>query len=179
MDIGVLSVGFGIILVLDFITAASAAALQKTNMARVLAYSEPDDPGAQRIMRLLHSPPRLQATFDLAHWIWRVLQALLFFFILYQGSWVSPLAAAAGLTLLASLVIFWLEWFVREWACQSPEAWTLRLYPFIIVLQAVFSPFVALPLGLSGREQENGSSMVEEFKSLMDAGQRDGLLEQE
>ncbi|HEY5671717.1 MAG TPA: hemolysin family protein [Anaerolineales bacterium] len=181
IDIGVLTAGFVIILVLDFITVASGTALQKTNMARLLAYSEAGDPGVQGAMRLLNSPARLQATIDLAQWIWRALQVLLLFIILYQGPWISPLAAAAGLTLLASLVIFWLEWYIRESTGKSAEAWTLRLYPFIAVLLAVFSPFVALPLAVSGgeQEQENGGSMVDELKSLVDAGQRDGLLEQE
>ena len=181
IDIGTLSAGFAILLVLDFITAASEAALQKTNLARLLAHSGSDDSRTQRAMRLLRSPARLQATFDLAHWIWRLLLALLLFIILYQQPWASPLAAAAGLTTLASLVVFWMEWFVRDWACQAAEAWLLWVCPFIIVLQAMFSPFIALPLAAFGGEQgqDEGSSMVDELKSLVDAGQRDGLLEQE
>jgi CBS domain containing-hemolysin-like protein len=149
-------------------------------MAHLLAYGQPDDPRMDRVATVLRSPRRLQAALELAQGIWHVLLAVLVFTFLYQQPWVSPLLSAAGLTLLVALVVFWLEWLVRESGRRSADAWTLRLALYARVLEALFSPLVALPLAISGGEPDdgNGSSSVDELKSLVDAGQRDGLLEQ-
>ena len=149
-------------------------------MAHLLAYGQPDDRQTGRVARLLRSPKRLQAALELAQGIWHVCLATLFFIFLYQQPWVSPLPSAIGLTLLAALVVFWLEWLVRESGRTSAERWALRLSSYALVLETIISPLVALPLALSGGEQDegNGNSSVDELKSLVDAGQRDGLLEQ-
>jgi len=168
------------LLALDLATAAAGAALLNTSMAHLLAYGQPDDRQTGRVARLLRSPKRLQAALELAQGIWHVCLATLFFIFLYQQPWVSPLPSAIGLTLLAALVVFWLEWLVRESGRTSAERWALRLSSYALVLETIISPLVALPLALSGGEQDegNGNSSVDELKSLVDAGQRDGLLEQ-
>ena len=169
-----------LLLALDLVTAAAGAALLNASLAHLLAYGEADDPRVGRAVRLLRSPVRLQAALELALEIWRVLLVVLAFVFLYLQPWVSPLVTAALLTLLAALMAFWLEWLVREWARRSDEVWALRLAPFALVLQVFLSPWIALPLALSGAErvEEDENSMVTELKTLMDAGQRDGLLEQ-
>ena len=151
-----------------------------TSMAHLLAYGQPDDRRTGRVARLLRSPRRLQAALDLARGIWHVSLAVLVFIFLYQQPWLLPLPSAIGLTLMAVLVVFWLEWLVRESGRRSAESWALSLSPYARVLEALFSPLVALPLAISGAEQDegNGNRSVEELKSLVDAGQRDGLLEQ-
>jgi CBS domain containing-hemolysin-like protein len=168
-----------LLLALDLVTAAAGTALLNASLAHLLARGVPDDPRVGRAVRLLRRPARLQAALDLAHGTWRALLVVLAFAYLYQQPWVSPLLAAAALTLLAALVAFWLEWLVREWVRASAEEWALRLAPYAIVLEVVLSPFVALPLALSaaGHEEDDGNSMVDELKDLVDAGQRDGLLE--
>ncbi len=150
-------------------------------MAHLLAYGQPDDRRTERVAYLLRSPRRLQAAFDLAQGLWHVLLAVLVFIFLYQQSWVSPLPSAIGLTLLAALVIFWMEWLVKEGGRRSAETWAMSLSPYARVLEAVFAPLVALPLAASGveRNEGNGNSSMDELKSLVDAGQREGVLEQE
>ena len=164
---------------MDLATAAAEAALLNTSMAHLLAYGQPEDSRTGRVAHLLRSPRRLQAVLELAQGIWHVSLAALVFIFLYHQPWVSPLPSAIGFTLLAALVVFWLELLVRESGRRSPETWALRLSPYARVLEALLSPLVALPLALSGGDQDegNGSSM-DELKSLVDAGQRDGLLEQ-
>jgi CBS domain containing-hemolysin-like protein len=86
-----------------------------------------------------------------------------------------------ALTLLAVLLIFWLEWLAVEWGRRSAESWILWLAPYTRLLAMVLSPLTALPLAISGSNgseaDEPASTMVDELKTLVDAGQRDGLLE--
>jgi len=175
-----------LLLALDLVTVAAEAALLEARLARLahlLAHGETEDPRMGRVLRLLRTPERPQAALDLAETIWRALLVVLVFVYLYRQPWVSPLLTAAGLTLLAGLFIFWLEWLVREWARWSPDAWMMRMAPFTQALTAALAPLTALPLALSGTHEPSAedpaNTMVDELKTLVDAGQRDGLLEQD
>lgn len=165
---------------LDLATTAAGAALLNTSMAHMLAYGQPDDRRTGRVAHLLRSPRRLQTVLDLAQAIWRVSLTVLVFIFLYQQPWVSPLPIAIGLTLLVALLVFWLEWQVRETGRRSTEVWALRLSAYVRVLEALLFPLVALPLAISRDKQDEGNinSSMDELKSLVDAGQREGLLEQ-
>ena len=176
------------LLVLDLMTAAAGAALMNTILAHLpswrqtwLAHSDPGDPHVTQAARLLRSPAKFQAAIDLTQAIWRTLLVVLTFYGLYEQSWLAPLPTAIGLTLLATLLIFWLEWLAAEVGRHSADAWALALVPLVRSLAFVMGPFTALPLALSGAEtsdtEENASSMVDELKTLVDAGQMEGLLE--
>jgi CBS domain containing-hemolysin-like protein len=118
---------------------------------------------------------------DLTQAIWRTLLVVMAFYGLYQLPWLSPLITATGLALLATLLIFWLEWLAAEGGRHAAEAWALGLVPLVRVLAFVLAPLTALPLALSGADssdnEESQGSMVEELKTLVDAGERDGTLE--
>jgi CBS domain containing-hemolysin-like protein len=174
------SVLLAAILALNLTTAAAEAALLSTSMAHLLAYGQTDDPRMGRVALVLRSPGHLQATLDLAQNIWRESLMALVFIFSYQQPWVLPLPSAVGITLLVALVAFWLEWVVRLSGQRSTETWALRLAPYARVLQILLYPLVALPLAFWGIKQDisDGPSSVDELKSLVEAGQRDGVLEQ-
>jgi CBS domain containing-hemolysin-like protein len=174
------SILLAVALALNLTTAAAEAALLSTSMAHLLAYGQPDDPRMGRVALVLRSPGHLQATLDLAQNIWRVSLMALVFIFSYQQPWVLPLPSAVGVTLLVALAAFWLEWVVRLSGQRSTEAWALRLAPYARVLQILLYPLVALPLAFWGIKQDisDGHSSVDELKSLVEAGQRDGVLEQ-
>ncbi len=189
-NIPILVIGIIVFLLLDLATTAASAALLNTSLARVptwrqtwLSRGEPDDPRVKQSTGLLRSPAKFRASLRLVQAIWHSLLVLLVFILLYQQPWVSPLLTSIGLTLAAILVIFWLEWLAVEWGRHSAESWALSLGPLVRILAIVLAPFTALPLAISGGNseefEETTSTMVDELKIMVDAGQRGGLLEQD
>jgi len=173
---------------LDLATAAASAALMSTILAHLpawrqtwMAHGDLDDPRTLQAARLLRSPAKFQAALDLTQALWRTSLVVMAFYGLYRLPWLSPLITATGLTLLVTLLIFWLEWLAAEGGRHAAEAWALGLVPLVRVLAFVLAPLTALPLALSGADtsdnEENQGSMVEELKTLVDAGERDGTLE--
>jgi len=94
----------------------------------------------------------------------------------------SNLLISLGFLLLTAFVIFWFEWAVDRYVSRDPEHWALRLTTFVRVLMGVFSIFLALPLSLLGETEsslEITSTVTEdELKTLVDAGQAEGIFEQ-
>lgn len=88
------------------------------------------------------------------------------------------------LILLVTSVVIWLaEFLVERRIRREPEAWALRLTPLARIITAVLSPLLAVPLALSrrtnGEEQQLVTITEDELKSLVDASQREGVLEQD
>jgi len=83
--------------------------------------------------------------------------------------------------LITALVVFWLEWMTEQVVMRQPEAWTVRLTGFVGVTKAILSIFL-FPVALSKESQEalETSSLVteDELKTLVDAGQKEGVFEQ-
>jgi len=170
-----------VLLALDLETAAANSSLLNASLAHLLAYGEEDDPRLLRALRVLRSPEGPQAALEFTQFLCRTLLVLLVFIYLYRLPWLAPLWTAAGLTVLAILPVFWLEWLVREWALRSADAWVLQLAPFTLLVSILLSPLTSLPRALSRKngtaDDDPASSVVDELKTLVDAGERDGLLE--
>jgi putative hemolysin len=84
--------------------------------------------------------------------------------------------------LLSGWVIFALEWVVSAAARREPERWAIRLTSFMRALNFVATPFVALPLAFTrevrGTSDATGSVTEDELKTLVDAGEEEGIFEQ-
>ncbi len=87
------------------------------------------------------------------------------------------------LSLIATaLIIFWLEWLVERAISARPELWAIRLNGFIRVWMAIMT-IPLLPLKV-GSDSSNGFDFMlstvteDELKSMVDAGEEDGVLEQ-
>lgn len=174
--------GFALLLALDLAIVATRVALLNSTHARMLSQGEPEDPRIRRALGLLRKPARLQASLNLLQIMLRFLTAGLVLYIFWRQPGADSLLLGSLVLSLAALLIFLLEWGTRGVVLKDSEGWALRLGMFARVMLAVFSPLVALPIALSGDErgstEDASRAAVDELKSLVDAGQQEGLLEQ-
>lgn len=173
------------LLALNLAVVAARTALLNTSMARLLSLAELSDAPLQRALILLRSPVRLQASLNLFQLILRFLLAgMLLYYLSRQEAFASAVWVALALIVFA-LLIFWLEWAVRSLVLRRTEMWVFRMAPFTRAIILLVTPLVALPLALAGEgetaaadEEDAGSAVVDELKSLVDASQQEGVLEQ-
>jgi CBS domain containing-hemolysin-like protein len=176
-------IAIAILLALDWLTVASRGSLLHANLTVLLDTDPLSEPRHQRVISLLESLPRLQASLILAQTVWRfLLLGSLLLLLSSQAVALLPLAIF-GIILLAALVIFWLDWSIRSLVSSAPHRWALRLIPFANAIRILAWPFVTPILTLSGRTQdplESDEALIQnQLRSLVDAGQQRGLIEQE
>jgi CBS domain containing-hemolysin-like protein len=183
MDPNLLSaIGLIIFLLLDLLTTAARSAFSNSSLARILAQREEMGSQVNRTTELLSNIPRMQASLN-------VFQSILRFFIaglslLLFVPWTSTqyqLPYSIGVLLIASLVTFFLEWLIDTAVSHHPETWAMRLSSYVRVIHLVMSPMLAVPfLFVSSSETNQEGSVTEtELISLVEAGQEEGVLEQE
>jgi len=176
------AIGLVLFLLLDLITSAARSALLNTNIARLLAQREQMIYQVNRTTALLSNIPRTQASLNLFQSVLRFLIAglsLLLFVPWAVTQYLVPYTL--GVLLLTSLVIFFLEWLIETAVSHNPETWAMRLSPYVRVLSLIMSPLLAVPfLFISSSETNQEGGVTEtELISLVEAGQEEGLLEQE
>ncbi len=174
-------IGLTALLACDLALVAMRAALLNASLGRLLGRGSQADPRLKSTLALLRAPARLQASLNLVQIILRFLSAGLILF------WYSRLPVGANLWLaiillvFIALVVFWLEWLVRGAVLHQAETWALRLEPAARILMLLLTPLVALPILISGEGNAHGegasSEVVDELKSLVDAGQEEGVIE--
>jgi putative hemolysin len=139
-------------------------------------------------MSVFHALPRLRV----AMIIWLIfIRFILAGVILALQPLVSPQVALQSVTtagvsvallLVSAVLLFWSEWYLESRVKHNPEEWAIRFSGFAHLMMWMCTPFVALPLvmmrGSQPPSEEAGSEFEEELKSLADAGQEEGLLEQ-
>ena len=132
---------------------------------------------------LLHYLPRIRASLNLVLLLVRFLVAGLCINLALQLLLVAPPWALAVGLILGAFLWFWFEWAVESHANKDPEIWALRLNPLVKTLMWVLAFLVWLPLTASGEAQngtvEFSSNVTEdELKTLVDAGQEEGIIQQ-
>jgi len=177
-----LAVGLILLVMLDLASAVGRAAFQESNYARLLALREDLGSRLNRTMPLWHVYPRLIASFNFFQILTRVLLAGWVLYVLFRQAPSASLLLSMAVLLLAGVLIFALEWVVSAPARQEPERWAIRLTGFTRLLIAVATPFVALPLAFTkeahGTPDAMGSVTEDELKTLVDAGEEEGVFEQ-
>lgn len=170
-------------LALDLITVAARVGFLNTGLARLLSQRDWMRTQIERTLTLTHSLTRLRASLIVTQTILRFLMVGLIFLIVYLQLSDSSILALTPVVFLAAWIIFVLEWIVEGRADRAPEVWALRLTSFARAIVFITSPLVALPLALSGDTQSGreGTGLITEaeLKTLVDAGQHDGVLERE
>jgi CBS domain containing-hemolysin-like protein len=171
-----------LLLGLDLAAVASRGAYLQSSHARLLALKERLDREVSESIVLLQALARLRASLGLLLvWTRLALSALL----ILAG--LPALAGWAGLTHLliivgAGFTLFVLEWLVERGVGREPEAWALRLLPFVRIVMGALTLPLALPLALTREaeyvDENSGAVTTDELKTLVDAGQQDGVLEQ-
>jgi len=180
-----LSIVFGIflVLILDLITIAAHTGLQHANLARVLQLRTQMEVGVGRTLALMNSLLRPHAGLHIVQSLARFVLIGLILAIVpgIQNTWTT----AAVLTMLLSvgLLAAWLEWIVERVVARDPETWVIRLALFTQILTTVLYPLVSLSLlfsqDTSSSDDTAGIVTEDELKTLVEAGQQEGILEQE
>ena len=172
-----------IFLLLDLLTSATRSAFAHTNLARLFSIRDQRQTQVSNAIDILNLMSKLQASLHLTRSILRFLMAGLVLIIFVPWNTASsPLIYASLVLLLSGLVIFLLEWLVEGQVASKPETLALRFTPFARVLMFLLSPLLVLPLFLSrktnGVHDGAGTVTEDDLKSLVEAGQQEGVFEQ-
>jgi putative hemolysin len=175
-------IGLIIFILLDLSTSAVRSSLANTSLARLLAQREEKTTQVNRITTLLADLPRTQTNLKLLQVILRFLIAGLSLLIFLP--WDAPAYVggfAVAIILVSSLITFFLEWTVETAISRNPEIWALRLSSFARILNFAMAPLLAIPYSLTNSNEPNPEGTVTETEliSLVEAGQEEGVLEQE
>jgi putative hemolysin len=176
------SIGLIIFLLLDLSTAAVRSSLANTSLARLLAQRDENFAQFNRTTNLIADLPRTQTNLKLFQVILRFLIAGLTLLIFVP--WDAPAylgAYALGILLVSSIITFFLEWTVGTAIARNPDNWALRLSSYARFLYLVMAPLLALPYSLINSNEPNQEGTVTETEliSMVEAGQEEGVLEQE
>jgi len=183
-EIQIVSLGLVFFLVCDLLTSAARAAFLHTNTTRLLSQREQTVTQASPTYQMLQSLPGLQASLTLFLLLIRFLLAGITLLLLVSIT-QQPLISVVYLVWLlpAALLVFWLEWTVKKYAALNADVWSLHLTPWARLLKLLMAPFVALTTAVLGssRGLSDGSGVVttDELKNLVDAGQQEGLFQQD
>ncbi len=176
-------IGLVFVLCLDLITIASRSALRNSNLARVLQLKEQQGIQVELSLNLLNSMPRHLAGLYIFQSISRFVLMGLFLYVISWGPTTKSVGLFIGLMILIGIIIALFEWWIIRMVSRSAEPWVLRLAIFIKGVNLILYPFVSLTIWISGDNNniDDPTSVVteEELKTLVEAGQQEGILEQE
>ena len=167
---------------LDLTLLAAQAALEKSNLARLLAHKNEKEAPFQRAVDILHNHVHADASLSLALLLLRFLIAGVVMAIFLPQGWSVPgVLSEIGLLLLAALILFGLEELVRGGIWNDPETWLVRFSGLINVLMFIFAPLLALSMAFRRGQPALQDTMVteDELKTMVDASHEDGVLEQD
>jgi len=187
----ILAVAFGILVIVDFLVLLAAYSLQGFSRGRLdevcRERNRPD-----RFGRILKDDEDAQLLSELAAGlltavliVWAVMQAgLLFPPQADWWEWTVYVSSVIGTVLLLLLLTRILPWTISR---VGGERYLFSLWPVIAVALRLFRPLLVpvrrldeLLHRMTGKKQpENGEfgSITEEIRSVVDEGQREGLLE--
>jgi putative hemolysin len=173
--------GLSVLLLVDYLAIATRAAYAQTNHARLLGLREQMEVRVNIAVSLLYSLPRLRASLNLTLLLAR------FFILGIVFLYVTGILVNSTLWLfwvviaLSAILVFWFEWAVESQVSRNPEIWAVKLAPYARTWLTVVKPLM-LPLAFGSEEQiipeGSGSVTEDELKTLVDAGQEEGVFEQ-
>jgi CBS domain containing-hemolysin-like protein len=174
----------GLLVIADLLTVAARAGLFQTHLARLVAQRDEDEEGFKQVSDLLHTQQRLRISLRFFLVILRFLIAGVLL------AWLTvPIPNGlgwllwVGILMLAALLLLTAEQVVEAFISRNPEKWAIRLASFAKVLMVMLYPFTAFFLLFNHQEEETregiGTVTEDELKILVDAGQEDGVLEQD
>lgn len=177
----------GLLALMDFGLALGRSALVNSRAARLRALQETGAPRAARVTQLVEDSTRLIVSLALVQNLTRLLfvgAALAGFAGPFQFAWPAW-GRWLGVLLASGVVLSAVERVAESIGQRDPEAWALRLVPILGPLIAVAGP---LGLGLrrvgsgalpGGGTPRPGWVTEEEIKTLVDAGEEGGTIEEE
>lgn len=162
---------------LDVAAVGARAGFQGVSHARLLAQRD-----GGRIAALLATPWRVRAALNVFLVLARFLLAGLILLLMNSRPTAWPVAAGAAGLLVGAVLIFWLEWIVERAAARQPEIWAARMTAFtrVMILLTSFLTFPVVAVGPGKDDPEPGGAVTQDdLKTLVDAGEEDGVIEKE
>jgi len=172
-----------ILFVLDLVAVATRAAYQNTSQARLLSLREEREKITNRALLLYANLTRLRASLNLTLVFSRFLLAGLVLYGMVVTFHVTLGWVVFPVLVLCALLLYWLEWAVERGAMLNPEITAGRLAPFGKIVIWVMFFGTGVPPFLAGEPKNSSdvtSSVTEnDLKTLVDAGEEEGVFEQE
>jgi putative hemolysin len=186
-----------VLLVANSLLAAARSALVGASHARLHQMLESKTAGAALALRVSEDATPLIATIRLAQTTCRFLAAGLIA-VIFEPAVAAAIATLPGLAseagslalfalmLLAALLVVAVgELLPERWVLRAPESWAIVFAPMVAGLEWLLSPLVRLALfgaslvsrPLAGRQLPFVTE--EEIKTMVDAGEEGGVLEEE
>ncbi|MDD5467231.1 MAG: transporter associated domain-containing protein [Anaerolineales bacterium] len=171
------------LLAIDLLTVAAGTAFLHANLLRLASKHDqaPDKPSSMQ--RIFHSLPRIQAGFSFTLLVERFVAAGLMAMLVMKAFPRVSIGGVLGCLLLAALLTFWLEWLVKRLVVGNADLWALRLAFWARALSVTLAPLVGFTFRAFGADNASLESSValttDELKTLVDAGQQEGLFQQE
>ncbi|RPI21856.1 MAG: HlyC/CorC family transporter [Chloroflexota bacterium] len=180
----VLAIFLGLMLVFDLLATAARIGLENANLVRLMGPGEHKESEITRTIQLLSTSSRARASLSLAQGLMRFIAAGLAILVFVR--WTAddlPIWQVLAVMAATALVWVWLEWLIETQVKKDPEAWSIRLRFYIQFWMILLYPFMALTFQFTPESEriEAGNNIVteDELKSMVDAGQQEGLLEQD
>lgn len=171
--------GLVLLIAFDLVLVAARASFLHVNTARLMAIRDHTEPTAAKTLALLPISAHMRASINLALLLSRFTMSWLVYLVASKNlvaGWVIPV------WLLFAFLIFWAEWVVERKVVRTAEVWSLRLTDFIQVLSGVTWIFL-LPINWFHEPPDyvEPANVVteDELKTLVDAGQEEGIFEQD
>lgn len=170
-------------LLLDLTVTAARSGLLNIRYAKLESLRENKDPKVEKVFELISKRTHLRATFKLV-------QTSLRFIIagaILSGFMPEYISASSGglitlMLVVAGMLIWITELAVERVILKDSDQWAFRLSSFAKLLMTIFSPVVLISLKLT-RQTENDNTQTaiteEELKSLVDASERAGQIEED
>ncbi len=171
------------LLIIDLFITATRASVQNADYARLSSLGEEKGVRLVRALGLVRQRSAVSDSLSLALMLIRFSIAAL----ILANAGDAILSGAKQRLLLIMLALaaaLWLsEFLIERRVRREPESWMLRLAPLARFLAIVLAPILALPVAISKRANGDEPKAVtvteDEIKTLVDTGEKEGVLEQD
>lgn len=176
------------VLLLELMLAAARSAFVNSRLSQLKSMEETHGRRAALAVRVLAEARRLILSLRISQTIFRVLVlglALTTFLPLLVSAGLGETGAIAIILAVSGLLLGLLEFAFENAVLKSPESWALRLAVPVSALVRIFEPLGWLLLRLAriianpSGSQPHPIVTEEEIMTLVDAGQEEGVIEQE
>ena len=177
-----LLLAISLVLVFDLGLIAARAGYLQSSTVRLLGQRDASEARVSLVVAYLAVLPRLRVRLNLALILARFMLAGLVVRLAAVQQPPLNLLVEAGMLLATALLLFGLEWSVEQVVSRSPEVWALRLAAFVhlwmFVTTGSLSPHAG-PGEIQTHPETPGMVTEDDLKTLVDASQEDGVLEQD
>jgi putative hemolysin len=173
------------ILFLDLLVAAARGALSNLNLARLLTLKDEWGSRVDGVLGILDNSRRYLAGLYTLQMLLRFVLVGGIFLLLINLQMITADGVLAEflLVILAGVLLAWAEWVVAATAARQAEIGTIKLYRFIRFSGFLMLPLAIVPLAITregtGKDQNIVRMTEAELKTMVDAGEQEGVIEQD